>query len=355
MRLLLPAVAVLLSTATAPQRLNAQFHVERVAPNVYAAIRTEPPGQAFESNSVFIIGDTGVVVIDAQSNLPATREVLAALRRITRKPVTTLVLTHWHFDHVTGARVYRDSFPNVRIVTHQRTQEAIDTGAAGRRSFLASLPQVKAYFQGIIDSGRSFDGAPLTPGERASLASDVRFADRYATTPLDFVPAAPTDLFADQLTLDLGGRRIDLLYPGRGHTAGDIVIHLPGDGVLITGDLVTLPVPLVGTTSFPHDFATALDRLVALHPRVIVPGHGPVLRGDFYLREETALLHHLVAQADAAVARGDSLAGYVSATDLRPWRIRFVGEDKVGRILFASYVVQPGTQRAFEEASAARR
>ena len=94
---------------------------------------------------------------------------------------------------------------------------------------------------------------------------------------------------------------------------------------------------------------------MALHPRVIVPGHGPVLRGDFYLREETALLHHLVDQADSAVARGDSLAGYVAAANLRPWRIRFVGEEKVGRILFASYVVGPGTQRAFGEASAATR
>lgn len=348
------AALALLFTAAAPQRLSAQFHVERVAPNVYAAIRTEPPGQAFESNSVFIIGDTGVVVIDAQSNLPATREVLAALRRITHKPVTTLVLTHWHFDHVTGAQVYRDSFPNVRIVTHQRTKEAIDTGAAGRRSFLESLPQVKAYFQGVLDSGKSFDGAPLTPGERASIESDLRFADRYATTPLDFTPAAPTDLFTDHLSFHLGARRIELIYPGRGHTAGDIVIHLPDDGVLITGDLVTLPVPLVGTTSFPHDFATSLDRLVALHPRVIVPGHGPVLRGDFYLREETALLHHLVSQADSAVARGDSLAGYVAAANLRPWRIRFVGEEKVGRILFSSYVIGPGTQRAFEEATARR-
>ncbi len=351
----LPLAALALFLLVSPtRRLAAQFHVERVAPNVYAAIRTEPPGQAFESNSVFIIGDTGVVVIDAQSNLPATREVLAALRRITHKPVTTLVLTHWHFDHVTGAQVYRDSFPNVRIVTHQRTKEAIDTGAAGRRSFLESLPQVKAYFQGVLDSGKSFDGAPLTPGERASIESDLRFADRYATTPLDFTPAAPTDLVTDHLTLHLGGRRIELIYPGRGHTAGDIVIHLPDDGVLFTGDLVTLPVPLVGTTSFPHDFATSLDQLVALHPRVIVPGHGPVLRGDFYLREETALLHHLVSQADSAVARDDSLAGYVAAANLRPWRIRFVGEEKVGRILFSSYVVGPGTQRAFEEASARR-
>lgn len=353
----LPTIAGLaaIACACAPVRLCAQFRLERVAPNVYATIRTEPPGQAFESNSVFIIGDTGVVVIDAQSNLSATREVLAALRQITRKRVTTLILTHWHFDHVTGAQVYRDSFPDVRIVAHARTKEAFDTGATGRRRFIESLPQVKAYFQGMLAEGKSFDGEPLSSGERASIESDIRFADRYATTPADFTPAAPTDLVTDHLSLRLGRRRIELIYPGRGHTAGDLVVHLPDDGVLITGDLVTSPVPLIGTTSFPHDFAKSLDRLVALKPRVIVQGHGPVLRGDAYLRQSDELLHHIADQADSAVARGDSLAGYVTAAGLRAWRVRFVGEDKVGRILFSSYVVQPGTQRAFEEAGSARR
>ena len=125
-----------LCSAAAPQRLSAQFTVERVAPGIYATIRSEPPGEAFESNSVFIVGDSGVIVVDAQSNLPATREVLTALRRITRKPVTALILTHWHFDHITGASVYRDAFPGVAIITHTRTQEAIDTGGPGRRRFL---------------------------------------------------------------------------------------------------------------------------------------------------------------------------------------------------------------------------
>src|ERR1041384_2802053 len=91
---LLPLCVLTAVTASAPQRLSAQFKVERVAPGIYDAIRTEPPGQAFESNAVFIIGDSGVIVVDAQSNLPETRRVLAALRRLTRKPVRTLILTH---------------------------------------------------------------------------------------------------------------------------------------------------------------------------------------------------------------------------------------------------------------------
>ena len=354
MRILPFAALALLVAAGAPRRVNAQFKVERVAPGVYAAIRTEPPGQAFESNSVFIIGDSGVVVVDAQSNLPETRRVLAALRRLTSKPVTALILTHWHFDHVTGAAVYRDAFPGIAIITHARTQEALDTGGPGRRAFLQSLPQAKAYFEGILRDGKSFDGAPLDAEERTSLRSDLRMADRYATTPVDFAPVTPTQLFTDRLTIHQGRRTIELLYLGRGHTAGDIVVHLPDEGIVLTGDLVTAPTPLVGSTSFPHDFARTLDRLVDLHARVLVPGHGPVMRGDAYLRREDALLHALTGQVDSLVALGDTLAQVRTAVDLTSFRTSFAGRSKVRRVLFYDYVTMPGVERAYQEAAAAR-
>lgn len=352
---ILPLCAMVALTAAAPCRLSAQFKVQRVAPGIYAAIRTEPPGQAFESNAVFIIGDSGVIVVDAQSNIPETRRVLASLRRLTRKPVTTLILTHWHFDHITGASVYRDAFPGLAIVTHTRTQEALDTGGPGRRAFLRSLPQAKAYFEGILRDGKSFDGAPLNAEERASIRSDLRMADRYATTPPDFTPVTPTELFTDRLTLQQGRRTIELLFLGRGHTAGDIVVHLPAEGIVITGDLVTAPTPLVGTTSFPHDFARTLDRLLELHPRILIPGHGPVMRNDVYLRHEDALLHSLVDQTDSLVARGDTLAVVRDSVDLRAFRAWFAGASKVRRLLFYNYVTMPGVERAYQEAVAARR
>jgi cyclase len=350
----LSASCFLLCSAVAPTGLAAQFRIDTVAPGVYAAIRTEPAGQAFEANSVFLVGDSGVVVVDAQSNLPATREVLAALRRLTRKRVTALVLTHWHFDHVTGAAVYRDSFPGVAIIAHRRTREAFDTGGPGRRAFLASLPETKAYFESVLREGKSFDGAPLTAEERASVESDIRFADRYATTPPDLVPVTPTTLVTDRLTLRQGGRTIEILYPGRGHTAGDLVAYLPAERVLIAGDLVTAPVPLVGTTSFPHDFARALDSLVAIRARIIIPGHGPVMRSDEHLKQETALLHSLVTQVDSAVARGDTLAQVRPQVDLAPFRAWFTGGEKVKRVLFYSYVTLPGIERAYQEARSGR-
>src|SRR4030095_5874587 len=95
----------------------------------------------------------------------------------------------------------------------------------------------------------------------------------------------PTITLQDRLTLYRGDRRIDIRHLGMGHTSGDIVVHLPKEGILITGDLVVWPVPLVGNPqSHIGEWAATLEKLRALHATVIVPGHGPVLHDDSFLK-----------------------------------------------------------------------
>src|ERR1044071_10366284 len=84
--------------------------VTPLAPGVYAAIRREPLALAVNSNSLFIVNSDHVVVVDAQFTRVATREQIAALRRITRLPVRYVINTHWHDDHLAGNQVYQDSF-----------------------------------------------------------------------------------------------------------------------------------------------------------------------------------------------------------------------------------------------------
>src|ERR1043165_5176764 len=94
--------ALLTLSTHAAQSKPAKFDVVKLAEGVYAAIRKDPPGFAVESNSVFIIRDDGVCVADAQSNTATTRMVLAALRKLTDKPVKYVINTHWHDDHIIG-------------------------------------------------------------------------------------------------------------------------------------------------------------------------------------------------------------------------------------------------------------
>ena len=121
-------------------------------------------------------------------------------------------------------------------------------------------------------------------------------------------------------------------------------------GAFPAADLVIVMDP-IQRRILRRDLGCRDDALVALHPAVIVPGHGPVLRGDTYLRQEDALLHALVDQVDAAVARGDTLAAVRERVDLTPFRAWFTEGNKVRRALFYSYVTMPGVARAYEEAT----
>src|SRR6185295_10239565 len=90
-----------------------RFKIVKLAKGVYAAIRTEPPGLTVNANSVFIINDSDVVVVDTTLTPGTARETIAALRQLTNKPVEYVINTHWHDDHIMGNQAYREAFPGV--------------------------------------------------------------------------------------------------------------------------------------------------------------------------------------------------------------------------------------------------
>src|SRR5678809_481127 len=98
----LPPTSAPATTASRDSRPDSGFTVTKLATGLYAVTRNEPLGLINESNSMFIIGDRDVIVVDAQSSSKRTLETLAALRRLTDKPVSALINTHWHDDHVVG-------------------------------------------------------------------------------------------------------------------------------------------------------------------------------------------------------------------------------------------------------------
>src|SRR5262245_48498248 len=110
---------VLLSGRQAPPPApvdTPRFEIERVAEGVYAAIRTDPAGLMFDANSVFIINDDDVVVVDTNITTSSARASLAALRKLTSKPVSHVINTHWHDDHIIGNQVYREAFPDAQFI-----------------------------------------------------------------------------------------------------------------------------------------------------------------------------------------------------------------------------------------------
>ena len=116
------------------------FEIVKVAEGVYAAIRKEPPGLTVNGNSIFIINDDDVIVVDTTLTPGSARAELAALRKLTSKPVRYVINTHWHDDHIMGNQVYRDAFPGVEFIAHARTREYLPTTGLSNRK-MAMSPQ----------------------------------------------------------------------------------------------------------------------------------------------------------------------------------------------------------------------
>lgn len=327
------------------------FEVQTVAPGVYAAVRREPPGLWFDCNSVFVVGERGVVVVDTNVSPESARATLAALRTITDKPVSHVVNTHWHDDHISGNQVYRDAFPGVRFVGHVRTRGELETtGAANRKSALENGPGFAKLLRKLVTDGKSLAGGALTDEERAAYASDAALVERYAVDAKSMEVVFPDVAVDGTLVLDRGGRTIEVRHLGRGHTASDLVVWLPKERVAVVGDLVSWPVPLVGTTSHPADFAGAVDALLALQPAVFVPGHGPVLKDDTYVRLVARLLASIRDQTAAAVARGETLEQAKKSVDLSEFRKAIAGDSQLRKLGFDNYVADPGVTVAYREA-----
>lgn len=350
----LPAAAGSETAPAAADPTAPAFAFEEVAPGVWAALRREPPGMGFDANSVFLVNEADVVVVDTHVTPASARASLAALRRVTDKPVTVVINTHWHDDHVLGNQVYRDAFPGVEFVAHAVAPEEMATvGAANRRQLLEAAPGIVEALKQRLAEGTGFDGAPLTDRQRASYAADAAWGERYLAAAPEVEVVPPTITVADRLTLHRGGRVIEVRHLGAGHTGADLVVHLPAEGIVVAGDLVAWPVPLVGSTSFPAAYEAALGELLALGASIVVPGHGPVLRDDAYPRLLHEMLVSLNAQAQAAVARGESLDEARRSVDLGDFRRRIAGDDEVLDALFSMYVVGPGVTNAYRDAAAA--
>ena len=334
---------------------DAAFEVQQVVPGVHVVMRKEPPGLWFDSNSVFVVGARDVVVVDTNVSPESARASLAELRRITDKPVRYVVNTHWHDDHLAGNQVYRDAFPGVQFVGQARTREELSTtGADNRNQAKEGGPGFAQALRKRVEEGKSLTGAPLTDEERAAYLSDARLVERYvADLPgLDIV--FPTVAVSDRLVIDDGSRTIEILHFGRGHTGADLVVHLPKERVAIVGDLVSWPVPLVGTTSHPADFASTLDRLLALEAAAIVPGHGPVMKDSTYLRLVARLLASIRDQTAAAVAKGETLEQARKSVDLSEFRRAIAGDSALRQFAFDNYVAGPGVAVAHREAQSKR-
>lgn len=339
-------IALLFVTSAAAQ----SFTIEKVADGVYVSRRTEAPGLLFDSNSIFIINDADVIVVDTNFTPAAARANIAELRKLTTKPVRYIVNTHWHDDHITGNGAWREAYPGVEFIGHTSSREDMaGVGAKNRAGLAANLDGTIGLFRAKLEKGESIAGGAISDDERTSYASDLSHLERYKAEASKVEILPPTIAVSDTLTLYRGDRTIVIRHLGRAHTAADLVVQLPKENIVITGDLVVWPVPLVGSTSFPASYAATLEKLLALKPATFIPGHGPVMHDDAYVQLELRLLRSLVDQTREAKTRGETLEQARKSVNLDTFRKAFAGDSKSLAFVFATYVSGSGVAAAYNE------
>jgi glyoxylase-like metal-dependent hydrolase (beta-lactamase superfamily II) len=222
-----------------------------------------PANQNFISNAGFVITPAGVVVIDALGSPALAQRLVAEIRARTDKPITHVILTHYHADHVYGLQTFKAL--GAKIIAHEEGREYLNSDTARLR----------------------------LQASRSELAPWVN-ADTH------LVPADEW-LKGDGSELVVGGVRFRIIHAGPAHTPEDEVIYLPQERVLFAGDLVFRGrIPFVGQADSGH-WVTALDKLLTFDARVVVPGHGPAstqARADMELTRDYLLyLRQVMGQA----------------------------------------------------------
>lgn len=347
---LLFAAAAVAARAAAEGLPSKTYEVVRLAEGVYAFLWKDPLQDVIESNSLFVINDRDVLVVDT-GIVPSTARVMAAeLKKLTDRPVRYVVNTHWHDDHHGGNEVYRELWPSVEFVAHRDTRaDILGQTWTTRSKDVADLRAQAAKYARWAQSGVDDGGQPLGSRRRDRAAAIASFSPALAAELEATRPTPPDLTFDDRLVLHRGDRTIEILWLGRGNTRGDVVVFLPRERIAATGDLFVQPIPF-GIGSYYADWAATLGRLDALAADVLVPGHGQVQRDRRYLRQVQGLLQALVAEVQRAVAEGATLEETQKRVTLADWKVRFAGDDPTLQRSFELFFVQPAVARAWHQA-----
>ena len=340
------AICLALGATTGAQTAP-RYTVETLAEGVHAVIYNT--GTDVEGNTLIVINDEDVFVVDANAGVTTARATIAEIRKLTPKPVRYVVNTHWHDDHVYGNQAYADAYPGVEFIAHPLTRQDIVDHAFASNGFVLDLIDADVTrLEGYLKTGVYRDGKPVA-GEletriRNYLANRREaLADRQA-----FRPVVPTIDVADTLTLTRGAREIQIRFLGRGNTRGDLVVYLPAERVVATGDLVVHPIPYA-TNVYPTEWVRTLDALMALPATVVLPGHGPVMRDWTYVRRvQDALEQHLTAVREAK-KRGLDLAETQKAVQLPDVRNAFVAGNEAMGAGYEAFFRSSLVRNAWEE------
>jgi glyoxylase-like metal-dependent hydrolase (beta-lactamase superfamily II) len=263
------------------------MELKQIAEDVYTCLQEE---RGLGTSNSGLINRGGGLVIDTFWDLPHTRAMIAHYARVWKEPARRVANTHHNGDHCWGNQL----FEGAEIIGHRLCAASFGTEQPAMMQALRSAlghsdPSLAAMAHALSDW--DFSGIELTP---------------------------PTTLIDERFDLDLDGIPVELIYVGPAHTPGDVIVNLPRQRIVFTGDILFRLCTPIGWEGTFERWCAALDRIVELAAEIIVPGHGP-LCGIEGPKEMKAYLQYVQSESKRFFESGYSALDAAKRIDLGPY------------------------------------
>jgi glyoxylase-like metal-dependent hydrolase (beta-lactamase superfamily II) len=292
------------------------FTFNKIADGVHLAIGTG--ALIVMSNAAIVEGDRDVLVVDSHVSPGGAWALRKELAEITSKPIRYVVNSHYHFDHSHGNQIYG---PGVEIIGHQFAREMIVAGKS------IDSPAYAFYVGGVPNTIKTLEERlKAAPDEktRAQIETQLAVQRNHLEGTKAVTPTPPNLTITESLTLHLGSREVRILHLGRGHTGGDVVVYLPKERIVATGDLLTEQTSYAGDAYFVEWIQT-IEFLKGLAFDTVLPGHGRAFTGKAKLDHWQAWLRDFWAQAQKFHKAGVPWEEAARQVDLRGNAVNYPG------------------------------
>jgi glyoxylase-like metal-dependent hydrolase (beta-lactamase superfamily II) len=277
-------------TITLPQSEHFTFH--ELAEGVWAAI-VKPTGLAASNSGIVDLGDR-TLVFDTTLSPASALDLRTAEESLTGRPVTYVLNSHWHQDHVFGNAVFS---PETEIYSTARTSELI------AEKIPNIIVEFKKQWPENLKEWTDKAKAAKDEVERLDYEDGVRFAQSIINTFQKLELRLPDHTFTDRVEFQGTKRTAEFITFGGGHTDSDAFLHLPTERIIFTGDLLVVKNHPDLTSGHPREWLTILAKIKALNPARLVPGHGELAIVDDIAAKER-YINKLIQMAEQNLREG---------------------------------------------------
>jgi cyclase len=265
------------------------FQFNKVKEGIYHAIGT---------GTLAVVGNAAVIVNDD--------DVI----------VRTVINTHFHFDHAHGNQIFGK---DVAIIGHEFTREML----LGNKSL--EMPLYKNYVSGLprqIEDLKKRVASEGDAGKKSNLQTQLQSAESNYASQLELKPTPPNVTLRTHMTLHRGDREIQIRFLGRAHTAGDVVVFLPKEKIVITGDMLTTGLSNM-SDAFVNEWVTTLEELKKLDFDTVMPGHGNAFTDKTKIDAYQAYLRDVWTEVSRLKQQGVSAEEASKRADLTKHKANF--------------------------------